>query len=187
VSTRQTALLLLLVLVLIGSGWFMYRQDGSQQQATVSATGHDSFVNGMDLQVMDVNGQLKYHVMADSMLHFPQQERLELERPVIDLSREDGTAWHITSERGQTTSSGDRIWLLGQVDINRPATGRAGSLRIRTSDLLVRPDQELAETDSAASITAERYRIDATGLKADFGSSQLQLRSRVRSTFHGAG
>lgn len=186
-NSRQTALLLILLLVLVGSGWFLYRQDDSQQQATVSPTGHDAFVNGMDLRVMDINGQLKYHVMAVSMLHYPRQERLELDRPVIDLSRRDGTAWRITSERGQTTASGEQIWLLGRVDINRPATGRTGSLQIHTSDLLVMPDRELAITDSAASIIAERYRIDATGLEADFGSSQLQLRSKVRSTFNVAG
>lgn len=186
-STRETTLLLLLVLVVIGSGWFQYRKDDGQQQTTVSATGHDSFVNGMDLQVMDTNGKLIYHVMAASLLHFPHQERMHLEQPVIDLNRKDGTAWHIKSERGQTTASGDRIWLLGQVDIHRPASSLRGSLRIHTSDLLVKPDLEQAETDSAASIIAERYRIDATGLKADFRSSQLQLHSRVKGTFDGSG
>jgi lipopolysaccharide export system protein LptC len=187
VNTRQTALLLLLILVVVGSGWLLYRHDSSQQQTTVSATGHDSFVYGMDLQVMNANGQLKYHVLADSMRHVPHRERLDLDRPVVDLNREDGTTWHITSERGQTTASGDRIWLLGQVDINRPAIGRTSSLQIRTSDLLVKPDQQLAETDNAVGITTRRYRIDATGLKADFRSNQLQLRSMVRGTFHGAG
>ena len=186
-SARQTALLLLLVLVVIGSGWFLYRQDDIQQQAAVSTTGHDSFVSGMDLQVMDASGKLQYHVMAVSMYHFPHQERLELGSPVIDLHREDGTSWHITADRGQTTDSGDRIWLLGQVDIDRPATGKTGSLQIRTSDLLVQPEQELAETDSAATITAESYRIEATGLKADFRNRQLQLHSRVRGTIDGNG
>jgi len=187
VNARQIILLLLLTLVVIGSGWFLFQQDDGQQQTTVSATGHDAFVSGMDLQVMDANGQLQYHVIAASMIHFPHKERFELEQPVIDLIRDDGTAWHITSDRGQTTASGDRIWLLGQVDISRPATGNADSLRIRTSDLLVKPDQEQAETDSAASIISDRYRIDATGLKADFRSRELQLRSTVRGTFHGTG
>ena len=186
-SARQTALLLLLVLVVIGSGWSLYRQDSGQQQTTVSVTGHDSFVSGMDLQVMDITGRQQYHVTADAMFHFPHLERLDLERPVIDLNQKDGTAWHITSERGQTTASGDRIWLLGQVDINRPATGTTSSLRVRTSDLLVKPDEELAETDKAARITGARYRIDAIGMKADFRNNQLQLHSRVRSTIQGAG
>ena len=186
-STRQTVLLLLLVLVVIASGWYQYRQDDGRQQTPVSATGHDAFVSGMDLRVMDVNGRLQYHVKAASMLHYPHVTRIDLVQPVVHLTREDGTVWHITSEHGQTTESGDRIWLLGEVDIQRPATGKSGSLRIRTSDLLVQPDAELAETDNATSITAESYRIDATGLKADFRNRQLQLRSRVRSTIHGAG
>ncbi len=186
-STRQTVLLFILVLVVIGSGWVHYRQDDNRQKTTASATGHDSFVRGMDLQVMDLNGRLQYHVTAASMMHYPHQARLNLEQTVINIIQADGTAWHITSERGQTTESGDRIWLLGQVDINRPASGRSGSLRIRTSDLLVQPDQELAETDNAASITSERYQVDATGLKADFRNSMLQLHSRVRGTIHGAG
>lgn len=186
-NTRQTVLLLLLVLVVVASGWYQYRQDDDRQQTPVSATGHDAFVSGMDLRVMDVNGRLQYHVKAASMLHYPHVTRIDLVRPVVNINREDGTAWHITSERGQTTESGDRIWLLGEVDIHRAATARAGSLRISTSDLLVQPDLELAETDNAASITAERYRVDATGLKADFRNHQLHLRSRVRGTIHGAG
>lgn len=186
-NARLTALLLLLLLVMVGSGWFLYQQDDRQQQTPASVAGHDSFVRGMDLKVMDIHGQLQYHVMADSMFHFPHQERLKLDRPDIDFRREDGTSWHITAERGETTASGDRVWLLGQVDINRAATGRTGSLQIRTSDLLVMPDLEQAETGSAATITAKRYRVEATGLKADFRSNQLQLLSNVRGTIDGKG
>ena len=186
-SARQTVTLVLLVLVVIGTGWFLNRQDSSRQSPEVSATVHDSFVHGMDLRAMDASGRVQYHVRAASMLHFPHLEHLELDRPEIELRRRDGTVWHITSDRGQATDSGDRIWLLGEVDIRRPASADAHPLRVRTSDLLVKPEQEVAETDQPARILAERYRIHATGMKADFRNNQLQLRSKVRTTFDGAG
>ena len=65
---------------------------------------------------------------------------------------------------------------------------RQGSnpLHIRTSDILVKPNEELAETDKAVTISSAQYRIDAVGLKADFGKKLLEFRSRVRGTVNAA-
>ena len=186
-NLKQFGLFVLLLLSVIGTGWFLERQDNSQQPASVSTTGPDSFVEGIDLAVMDENGHLKYQVRAEHMTHFPNDDILKLSRPDIDIVHTDGAVWHIKAERGETTTAGDRLWLLGEVDIRRPDTTTGSAIQVVTSDLLVKPEDELAETENAATITGDRYVINAVGLKADFRTHTLELLSRVRGTIEGSG
>lgn len=186
-NLKQFGLFVLLLLSVIGTGWFLERQDNSQQPASVSTTGPDSFVEGIDLAVMDENGHLKYQVRAEHMTHFPNDDILKLSRPDIDIVHTDGAVWHIKAERGETTTAGDRLWLLGEVDIRRPDTTTGSAIHVVTSDLLVKPEDELAETENAATITGDQYVINAVGLKADFRTHTLELLSRVRGTIEGSG
>ena len=186
-NLKQFGIFVLLLLSVIGTGWFLDKQDSSQQPASVSATGPDSFVEDIDIAVMNENGYLQYRVRAEHMTHFPHDDILKLNRPDIDIVHTDGSVWHITSERGETTTAGDRLWLLGEVDIRRPETATGSAIRVITSDLLVKPEDELAETENAATITGDRYVINAIGLRADFKTSVLELLSRVRGTIEGSG
>lgn len=185
-NVKQLGLLVLMLLSIIGTGWFLDRQTTSQQPASISATGPDSFVEHIDLAVMDENGHLKYQIRAEHMTHFPHNDTLELSRPDIDIVHTDGATWHIKAERGRTTTAGDRLWLLGDVDIQRPATTTGSAIHVVTSDVLVKPEDEQAETDNAATITGNRYVINTVGLRADFRNNVLELLSRVRGTIEGS-
>ncbi|HYQ71497.1 MAG TPA: LPS export ABC transporter periplasmic protein LptC, partial [Gammaproteobacteria bacterium] len=122
---------------------------------------------------------------ADTMTHYPDSDQLQLQHPLIDLEQHNGNAWRISATTGETNDSGDFIRLLGEVDIRR--SGISGPLQIQTRDLLVKPDQSYATTDSAATITAPGNRIDSVGLEADLNKNTLELHDQVRGTFDAAG
>lgn len=185
-NIKQLGLFALLLLIVVGSGWFLDKQSSSRQPASVSSSGPDSFVEDVDLAVMDELGYLKYRVKAKHMTHFPVEDILRLSQPDINISRTDGTVWHIVAERGEATAAGDQLWLLGAVDIRRPASAQSSTIHVVTSDLLIKPEDELAETDNAAAITGDRYRINAVGMKAYFRTGSLELLSRVRGTINGS-
>ncbi len=184
-NSRQTALFILLLVVIISSGWFLDGRYGGLLDVSVSRSGPDSFVTGMRLEVMDTSGQMRYRVTADTMTHYPDSEELELQRPFIDLQQQNGNSWRISAETGKTNDTGDLIRLLGNVDIRR--SGVSGPLQVRTRDVLVKPEQGYATTDSATTITAPGHRVDSVGLEADLDSNTLELRSRVRGTINAAG
>jgi lipopolysaccharide export system protein LptC len=184
VNTRQTLLFILLLVVIIGSGWFLDGRHGGLQELSVSRTGPDSFVSGMHLDVMDTNGQLHYRVTADNMIHYPSSDQLELQHPLIDLQQRNGDTWRISAATGKSTDSGDLVRLLGGVDIRR--SGISGPLQVRTRDLLVKPEQAYATTDSAATITAPGFRVDAVGLEADLDDNTLELRNQVKGRIDAA-
>jgi len=182
----MTAVLLLLLVAVIGTGWYLQQQGVGPQQTSASSTGPDAFVTGMQLTIMDETGQEIYRIESDTMTHFPEDEHFKLTRPRFDITRPDGTAWHITAERGQTTPDNDQLWLLGAVDIRRQGASKINNLHVKTSDILIKPDEETAETDNAVTISAEGYLVKAVGLKADLRKNLLELRSRVQGTIDAA-
>jgi LPS export ABC transporter protein LptC len=183
VNTRQALLPILLILV-IATGWFLQNRETGSPGSTVSKQQSDMFANQVEVTIMDESGQPAYHIMADYLSHSPDTERFDLTRPFIEINRPRGDDWNIGSEHGQMTDKGDKLWFLGEVNIHR----QGGSpLHIKTSDLLVQPDDELAETNNAVAVSSAQYKINAIGLKADFRKSLLEFRSRVRGTFNVTG
>ena len=180
---RQIILYGLLLMLVTVTGWFLFTQESGLQRETASATGADAFVEDMDLKVMNEQGQLHYRLQATRMTHYPSGERFHLEQPDIRIMQANGDNWRIQSERGETTEDADIIWLLGAVDIKRRKTATSSALHIVTSDLLVKPELEQAETDKAATITSDQFRVEGIGVKADFRKDTLKLKSSVRGRY----
>ena len=181
-NTRQ-AIIIFLVILVVASGWFLREMETVLPAATDQEHGPDMFADHIEVTVMNDSGQPAYRITAEQLLHSPDSKRFDLTRPSIEVKRPKGGNWNISSERGQMTEKGDLLWFLGEANIHRQG---GNALHIRTSDILVKPKEELAETDSAVRISAALYEIDAVGLKADFRNKLLELRSRVRGTIHAA-
>lgn len=182
-NTRQLGLYAGLALLVVATGWFLFTQETGLQRPTASASGADAFVEDMDLKVLNETGQLEYRVIARRMLHYPGDERFTLEQPDIKLHQSNGDTWHIVSDRGETTEDADIVWLLGDVDIKRRGTAASEPLHIITSDLLVKPEEEVAETDNATTIISEGLEVYGIGARADFKNDTLELRSSVRGRY----
>ena len=182
-NIRPIVLYGLLFMLVTATGWFLFLQETDLQRETASATGADAFVVNMDLKVMDEQGRLQYRLKASRMTHYPNSERFHLEQPDIWIMQTSGDDWHINSERGETTEDADIIWLLGAVDIKRQQTATSSPLHIVTSDLLVKPDKEQAETKQAAIITSGQIRVEGTGVKANFKKDTIKFRHSVRGRY----
>ena len=110
-----------------------------------------------------------------------------MHNPLVQIRRPDGSTWTITASRGEAADSGERVWLPGKVLLHRDASGSQGAMQITASDVLVNPRNKQAETDRKALIITDTIRVEAVGLKADFGANILELNSQVRGTINGAG
>ena len=80
------------------------------------------------------------------------------QRPYMVMYRDEGREpWHVRSERGWVSASGDVMLLLGKVHIWRNNVSGLKELDIKTEDLRVLPDEEYGETDKPVVITTPTH------------------------------
>jgi len=184
---KPTVFFTMLLICMAVTGWLVQRQASLGEQRDLSSSGPDLFVDDMDLKLISDTGTLQYRVKAQRLDHFPYDDHSELTRPVLEVFREDQALWYIQSERGRVSSGYDRVWLLGKVEIRRLEGPDTSPFDIQTSDLLIKPAEETAETQQASIIQSDRYRMEAVGVHADLRENRVELKSRVRGRINVAG
>jgi lipopolysaccharide export system protein LptC len=180
VNAKQLLLLTALLAGAAVSGWLLRGQDILAERAVPSPRGPDLFVEGMDLSILGDDGNPRYRVQASRLDHYPYDDHSELTSPVMEVFSDRQTVWNARSEHGRVADHGDNVWLLGRVEIRRPPQNGQRPLKVVTSDLLVKPQADTAETTAPAVIESGAYRIEGVGMLANLRESRLDLRSRVR-------
>jgi lipopolysaccharide export system protein LptC len=187
VNAKQLLLFTALLTGAAVSGWLLLGQDVLTEQPAPSPRGADLFVDGMDLKVMGEDGNVHYRVQASRLDHYPYDDHSELTNPLMEVFSDQQIVWDARSEHGRVADGGDTVWLLGRVEIHRPPRAGQRSLRVVTSDLLVKPQSDTAETSAAAVIDSGPYRIEGVGMLANIRENRLDLRSRVRGRIDAGG
>jgi lipopolysaccharide export system protein LptC len=169
------------------TGWLVQDQGILTDQAPPSPRGPDLFVNGMDLKIIGEDGSVHYRVEARRLEHFPYDDHSDLTDPFMQVFSQQQVIWNARSERGRVADQGDTVWLLGRAVINRPELAGQRALNVVTSDLMVKPQADTAETTAAAVIQSGVYRIEGVGMLANFRENRLDLHSRVRGRIDAGG
>jgi lipopolysaccharide export system protein LptC len=187
VNGKQILLFGGLLAVALITGWLVQDQGMLTEQTPPSPRGPDLFVNGMDLKILGEDGTVHYRVQASRMQHFPYDDHSDLTNPFMQVFSQQQAVWDARSERGRVADQGDTVWLLGQAVINRPQLADQQAVNVVTSDVMVKPRADTAETSAEAVITSGRYRIEGVGMLADFRENRLDLHSRVRGRIDAGG
>jgi lipopolysaccharide export system protein LptC len=187
VNAKQILLIAALLAGAALTGWLLEEQNFFAEREAPSPRGPDFFVDGMDLKVLGEDGTVHYRVQASHLDHYPYDDHSELTNPVLEVSSNQQPVWEVRSERGRVSDKGDAVWLLGRVEIDRPALDDQRALRVVTSDLLVKPQTDTAETTANAVIESGIYRIEGVGMVANLREHRLKLRSHVRGRINVGG
>lgn len=182
--SRRWILFLSLAGVALLSGWLLQRL--GQAPPVRQETGRhapDYYVENFTSTTMDENGFPHRRVNADYMAHFPDTDTHELSRPYMVLYRESSPPWHVRSERGWVSSSGDVLLLLGKVHIWRNNSDGKRQMDIHTEDLRVLPDTNYGETDKLAIITTPGSESRGVGMRAFLDQSRVELLSQVHTRY----
>ena len=115
------------------------------------------------------------------MAHFPDTETEEFSRPYLVMYRDGEQPWHVRSERGWVSTSGDVILLLGKVHIWRNTADGELDIDIKTEDLRVLRDTDYGETDQHVTIETPRSVFSSVGMRAYLDQGRLELLDRVKT------
>lgn len=174
------------VLPLLGLAGVTYWLDQQTQQGLVKPDGGkrhapDAVMENFSAVKMDQQGLPRFIIHAKKMQHYPDDDSTELDAPRLTTLSADRPAIHIASRRGLVSSKGDEVFLHDNVSVVREANGDREQMTLLTEYLHAIPDQDLANTDRAITITDAHNTTHAVGMEMDNNARTIKLLAQVKS------
>jgi lipopolysaccharide export system protein LptC len=141
----------------------------------------DYYSKNLRRTVMDESGKPKELLVADELVHYEDDNRSELTKPVMTLYQKEGPPWVIHAETASLPGDGQQIALNGDVLVLRDANRDGRTMRIETRNARVRPDDNYAETDEDIRVISPPDYMTGTGATMKFGDGiQYSVLANVR-------
>lgn len=182
---RLTAIIAIVLLAGLAAATYWYSQVArlSALPNPVSREGPDAVVDGATMTQFDAQGRATNKLIAERILHFPSDDRVEAIRPRMITLREDQPQVDLKAEHARIEDGGARALLTGDVTLVR-APGKEGEapMRMVTERLVALPDAEQFSTDAPVLIERGGSNIRAVGMDYDNIKRTVKFRSRVQGT-----
>lgn len=182
---RIIALILAGVFASLGSFWLLQVMlyDGVDLRPGAPGNEPDYIVEKFSFVRAASNGQPRYIVSGAKLTHRPLGDVSDVELPVMRGISSQRAPMLMHAERARIEHVGNKLHLLGNVNIERAAKGETQALRLKTPALTVLPDEDRMETAQPVELTLGGSVATSTGMTANNATGQLQLLNRVRITY----
>lgn len=131
------------------------------------------YLTGVNTTQYGTSGAVEYKFTADRMSHFqPEPDSVSPEdytiinQPFFTFFQGDKSPWYIQARQGRTTQLGQLVVLKDNVRVWRES-GVQEPVLVTTSELRIRPESQLVETDNFVTITHPRVVSQGGGMRAD--------------------
>lgn len=143
----------------------------------------DYWVERFEMRRFDIDGKLQHTVVADKLVHYPDDDTTIVSAPHITYHQQPPT--EIFARMAYVGRDGKEIDLVDEVRVIRH--GAADDLRptvLETRTLKVFPDEERGHTKDPVVFTKGMSVLRGTGLDIDNRSGITALSGRVTGTFY---
>ena len=163
-----------------GSFWLVQVMENGDGDARLGGPGDepDYIVENFSFVRMTEEGKPSYVVSGKRLAHTPLGDVSQVEAPVMQGMTPGRPRMTIVANRAQLYHEEHRVELLGNVDIQRPATPTSEALRVQTQALTVLPDEEILKTDRPIEMQLGAATVTGTGMVANNATQKLHLASR---------
>ncbi len=141
-DSKKIAIALVLILLAAGSWWLTHRVAPPEPKSDHKLRHDpDYIVKNFTAYVMDEDGKRRYHLSANRLLHYPDDETAHLDQPYLIQYKKDGPPIHTRAEKGWLPDDASRILMTGSVHVTRGNDGRTGGGEIITDSMLIELDR----------------------------------------------
>lgn len=157
----------LLLLIFLASIWAVNSVPEHELDEKLVVAEHtaEHFAVGYSKTQMNELGLAANKLTADYAANYRDNAGTELTNPVMTVYKKETPPWVIRSKAGYISAAGDQIAMNGQVFIDRAAAENVREINVKTSNLLVHPKRNYAETDDWAEMVSGLDRISGVGMK----------------------
>jgi LPS export ABC transporter protein LptC len=180
ISTRQTALLVVLTAGALGS-WYVVQTNKS---AEVLRPAAETAYRGYYLKSARIlgtgeNGEPLYQIEADRAEQ-RADKRIDFTDVRIRYSPDHEIPWVVNADSATLKEESRRIVLRGHVRATSGGDSEENETEIRTQYLELDPERFVAETDERVQIRVGARSLTATGMLASLREDKIELKSNIR-------
>jgi lipopolysaccharide export system protein LptC len=180
---KLLALLVIGVFITFGSFWLsqIMSSDGGSGRVDVG-NDPDYIVDNFSFVRMAETGKPRYVISGERLTHRPTDNSSVIEKPVVQGLNTEHPPMTTTADHALVTQNQSQVDLTGNVDIQRPGSGKTQPLRIRTEALTFLPDEDIAKTDAPVRMTHGGATMTGVGMVVNNATQQLRA-GRGEATF----
>jgi lipopolysaccharide export system protein LptC len=182
VKVQAAPLFPLLLLTLLAGGTFWLERASQIGEAGRNGKNRhdpDFIVEHFTTRRFNLEGHLQHHLSAQKMTHYPDDDTTEVSTPSL-IYYGQSNPLHIDAEHAWVSKDGKEVKLIGNVQMKRPARPHQPELLVKTAELRVFPDDEIARTQTAVTIINGLSTLQGQGLEANHHTQIFTLLGRVQ-------
>jgi len=178
----------LLPMLLVGllAGLTFWLNEAVQPEAVISKTARhdpDYMVDHLTAKRLDGKGNTKHTLYAERLVHYPDDDSTYLNSPRFITTGSPATLT-VTARTATVASKGEQVNFETNVRAVRSAYGNQSELVLSTESLQVNPDEKIAHTHQAVTVSNEHTIARSIGLKLDYANHILTFISAFRGTYY---
>lgn len=164
----------------------LQQEEAAEKQRELLLTG---FLTGVESIQYNQTGSAEYLFSAERLSHYQadrngpsSHDYTAIEAPSFTFYQPDSNPWYMTAQEGRSTEDGELVALREDVRVWQNNLG-AEPTEITTSELLIRPGAQVAETDQFVMITHPRMVTRGVGMHADLEQDTFAIRSQGSTVY----
>ena len=184
IRDRSHSLFPVIVLTLLaGVSVWLDRVTQQDPVAKTDKTRHEADFSAerITLHRFDPTGKVQYILVADSMLHYADDESSELKNPRLNYLNRPEPVW-VESRFASVNKDGTTVVLTDEVLVRRAAHAGKPESTLRTEQMTVWPEDEKMRADKPVTLTQGQTVINAERMESDNIIGEVRLQGQVRGT-----
>ncbi len=172
-----------LMTLLVGLSFWLQRATELEDPFSDRLLRHDPdyYADNFTVRRFAQTGGVQNMLVAKKMVHYPDDDTTVVTEPQMSFLKGPRPT-HLNALQGLVGPDAGEIVLVGNVRGSRAATATDPEIVFTTSHLMVFPDDEVARTNAAVTITQGASIIKGVGMTSDNKTQVYQLLSQVNST-----
>ena len=142
----------------------------------------DLIVENFNARKLGEDGRVLYTLVARRMVHYPDDDSSHLQSLAFSAYEPKQPRVAITADRGRLEKGGDRVWIEGNVLVNRDAAERSEPMKLATESVLLLPEEGIARTTVEVKLESPSGNAVAQGFELNNKERTLRM-DRVRATY----
>lgn len=172
--------LLLMALLAAGTWWLSRMTPPPPGEAAREAPGSepDYTMSNFMLERFDAQGRLRVRLEGSRLTHYPDSDRIEVEKPRFTAHAPDGQLSVATAERARTQGDMSEVQLLGSAQLRREAPV---PLEVKSEFLHLFVTSEKLRSHLPARVRQGRNEWQVSGFEYDHGQGRLDFKGPARA------